>query len=354
MTATIPSPELPKGLQAMIADAQVAIANWDADEDANDPDFQFVGQFMRDWTLRLSQGQYDDELYWECVADDLEEAGDWRGAVSAYRRILDLPSASLTEHCKAHASIAAIQRMLGEDNAALESFRNATRKAREFHLLLWRRYVRSEISQLLRMGFVRRARSLVRKGFAAHEPETNDHLGIAQLLILSAQCDLARGRPAEAAKSSQLAWDWLDVLVQDVLSVREDGLRDASGVHRTYANWWCTEAKRHRLAGEGASEIDALSNAIERARLCFDRDGWRAHWDDLALMHILLQIADAYDRHGQKANAEVARTEAEEIRARRKFPLSCDALEIRPRSPLLIRITNTARLWWQSLLARKK
>ncbi len=350
MTATVPSSYFPKSLQAMIADAKTAIANWDSNEGADDP----IVQRAKDWLLRLSQGQYDDNLYWDCVADDLEEAGDWRGAVLAYQKILDLRSASLTEHCKAHASIAAIQRMHGEDDAALASFKNATRKAKEFHLLLWRRYVLSEISQLLRMRFVRRARSLVRKGFAAHQPKNNDHLGIAQLLILSAQCDLARGRPAEAAKSSQLAWDWLDVLVQDVLSVREDGLRDACGVHHAYANWWCTEAKRHRLAGEGASEIDALSNAIERARLCFDRDGWRAHWDDLSLMHILLQIADAYNRHGQKRNSETARAEAEEIRARRKFPLSRDALELRPRPPLLIRIAEATRRWWQSLLARKK
>ncbi len=316
MTATIPSSDLPRSLKAMIVDAKTAIANWDSNEDADDP----IVQGGKVWLLRLSQGQYDDNLYWDCVADDLEDAGDWRGAVSAYQKLLGLPSASLTEHCKAHASIAAIQQMHGEDNAAIASFKNATRKAKEFHLLLWRRYVLSEISQLLRMGFVRRARRLVRKGLEAHQPENNDHHGIARLLISSAQCDLLRGQTAAAAKSLQLAWNRLDAASQFMLSFSEHGLRDAHGVHHTCANWWCTEAKRRRLAGEGASEIDAISNAIERARRCFDRDGWRAHWDDLSLMRLLLQIADAYHRHSQKKEFEEARAEADQIFIRRGFP----------------------------------
>lgn len=119
MTALIPS-ELPKSLQAMIADAKTAIANWDPNEDADD----HILQGVRDWTLRLSQGEYDDNMYWECVAEDCEENGDWEGAITAYRRILD-PQPSGFDHWKACLDIAFIYNLLGDSKAALRYYQRA-------------------------------------------------------------------------------------------------------------------------------------------------------------------------------------------------------------------------------------
>src|SRR6266480_8157551 len=83
MPAPLAVEELPKSLQSLIACAKAAVSNWDVNEDADDSKMQ-AGH---DWTVRLSRGEYEDYLYWECVAEDCEEAGDWSGAKSAYRRI---------------------------------------------------------------------------------------------------------------------------------------------------------------------------------------------------------------------------------------------------------------------------
>ena len=99
--------ELPKSLQSMIADCQRAIANWDSDDDGDDP----VVQSSRDWLEKLSRGEYEDQLYWECTAEDCEEAGDWKGALSAYRKIIDLPNPRCLDIPKAYSAIGFYSRL---------------------------------------------------------------------------------------------------------------------------------------------------------------------------------------------------------------------------------------------------
>ncbi len=308
--------ELPKSLQAMIASCREAIENWDHDEGADDSSTQF----MQEWTLRLSRGEFDDRLYWECVADDCEEAGDWQDAVSAYRKILDMPELHGMEYSKAHSAIGAIQSLFGDNESALESYHLAVPKSEDDSRILWRCYAIKEISQLLRMGRVREARKLIDQGLATSDSNSVDHLGTARLLIESAKCDLACNNHAIAAQSLQNAWQWLDALAQSF--VNEELLRQATGIQFAYVIWWLTEAKRRQVVDEGESEIDALQHAIEKARLCFDSGGWRAPWHDLTLMNLLLRVADAYERHGMAASAATPRQEAEEIFIKRKFPES--------------------------------
>src|SRR5262249_18535368 len=139
---------------------------------------------MHEWTLRLSRGEYQEDLYWECIAEEREERGEWNAAIDAYRKILDLSDASYFELCKAHVSIGTLQALLWQDAAALASFRAVSSicTANDSSLILWRFYVRHEISQLLRTGHTRRARKLIDCALVANfDEEVVNYLTMADL-----------------------------------------------------------------------------------------------------------------------------------------------------------------------------
>ncbi len=124
----------------------------------------------------------------------------------------------------------------------------------------------------------------------------------------------------------QAAWQWLEALVQSYGDAG-DTLRTATGIHNAYVAWWTVEAKRRRMVETGDSEIEALQHAIEKARVCVDSGGWQGPWHDLRLMTLLFQIADAFDRLDSPSKAAVARAEADEIFARRRFPETAKRIE---------------------------
>ncbi len=114
-------------------------------------------QLVRDWTLRLSRGEYEDHLYWECVAEDCEEAGDWAKALSAYSAILNLPKLDSLDYARACSAIGAIHSLLGDDLAVSASYRLASAKSEDDVRVLWRHFIANEVWHLSRMGHVRRA-----------------------------------------------------------------------------------------------------------------------------------------------------------------------------------------------------
>ena len=313
--------DLPKSLRQMIADCQNAIANWDSENVNEDSDSKALLDSTRDWTLRLSRGEFEQDLYWECVADDCEEAGDWAGALSAYQQILSLPDELGLTHSKALTGIALLQRLQGHDGAALKFYHLATAKSTKLGGAMAKVHLVSEALQLLRMGHIRRARRLIRQGRTEVPCEIVDHLGTAQLLIASAKCDLADNKTATANQSLRNAWEWLDALVQSYAG-DEDFLRQAAGIHLAFATWWSTEARRRKIAREELSETVALENAIEKVRLCFTPCGYQRPCYDLRLMNLLLQLADAYERVSLMADAAMPRKEAEAIFITRRFPES--------------------------------
>lgn len=228
----------------------------------------------------------------------------------------------------------AIYSLLGNDSAALTSYRLASAKSEDDSRILWRYYIAQEALQLLHMGHIRHARKLIRRGLVSGKDEFVDYLGTARLLIASAHHDMAIRKLANAARSLRIAWEWLDALVQWYGDVSES-LRTATGIHFAYAMWWAAEAKRRCMAEKGDSEIEAFNHAIAKVRLCFDPGGYHRPWHEFALMKLLLHIADAYDRHGKASEAATSRAEAEEIFVRRRFPDAAKKIELVPQKSKL-------------------
>jgi hypothetical protein len=326
--------ELPKSLQACIRDAKAAIAEWDSSEDDEDPEFDRV---IRDWIERLSRGEYEDYLFWECVAEDCEEAGDWEAAKAAYSNILDGPG---IHHWKALCSLGFLQQMLGEHDAALKSFALAARSELPKGSVLWRHSIVKQAWQLLLMGRTRQAQRLAKSGISTLHSCPGDYLGQVKLYIVAASGHLAVNKQDAAQKALSQAWQLLESLRATLEA--HDQMKDALGVHATYAFWWRVKARQRWVSAESDQELAALDRAVEKVRFCAGPYGW-PRWDfDLELMRSLGELAAAYERQGRTQDAAATSAEAEAIRSRRHFPETAYVrwLETAPRQFLRV-----SRIW---------
>jgi tetratricopeptide (TPR) repeat protein len=262
--------------------------------------------------------EYEPTLYWECVADDCEEAGDWTGAKAAYQQVLQLPDAGQFDRCKALSQLAGIQHLLGEEDDALESFHSASELAGSSSDILARHYYVNEATYLLGVGQRNEARKLVEEALENYdETQLTDHLGIARLLTLYSRCQMYDGELESASESLRLAWEWLE----GIEPLYEVDNTMPLGIVGAYARWWQASAKRFELAGDDESAIDALCKARDLATQCAEQDdGWFRYQSDYYQMHVLRELATAYSKDDRFEEASEAEQKADEIQQRRKFP----------------------------------
>jgi tetratricopeptide (TPR) repeat protein len=309
---------LPKKLEAMIADARCAVERWD-DEGDEDQD---AG--VKEWFVRLSRGEYDQDLYWKCVAEDCEAEGDWEGAKNAYRRQIDFEANGRHGFLSAHSDLAGLHALLGEQGPALEHARRATTKEHCDRLtgIAFRCAIVYETWLLLNAGRTRAARRLIKRGLNSFEEDSPDALGYAKLQTAWAACELAARRAGAAEESLQDAWTYLEA-VREWIDV-DGGADAASGLQGAYATWWRVEAKRRRLVGDGAGEIEALEQAVASARRA--ATGWSRVGRDASVMRALSLLSEAQHQQGQFDEAAKTQSEAQLIRSRWRLP-EVDATE---------------------------
>lgn len=330
----------------MIDDARRAVERWDDDyrdayKDAGDcADYLDAS---KDWTVRLSRGEYDQRMYWQCVAEDCEAEGNWNGAKSAYSRLIELEADS-QQHgfLSAHSDLAGLHSLLGEQAAALNHARRATaiEERNSVTRIAYRCAVVHEAWLLLRAGRIRAARRLIKRGLASFEEDCPDGLGYAKLAIAWAACDVAARRADAADEWLQSAWCYLEA-VRESLTI--DGFGDtASGLQGAYRTWWCVEANRRRLIGDGPGEIDARKQSVACARRA--ATGWnRVGWD-ASVMRALRSLASAQYRQGQIEEAAKTQEEAESIRLRWRLPID--------ETPDLADDRKQSSSWFGSLLRK--
>lgn len=300
------APNLPRSLQTLMADARESLERWE--REPIDFDDEQEAAWLHDWTLRLSRGEVDDDLYWKCVAEDCEREGDWEGAIAAYDKVL---AATDSHPFSPHANIGVVLSLLGRHEEALERFRLAVKHAATEEVpILYRVALADEACQLLSMGRARAAQRVVEAAMLTFEEETEDGLGLARTVTLLACCALERKDLTAALEALNAAWSMLE----DLQKVYPGG----SGVHHTVTLWWRAEAKRRRLNGEAATEIEAWEQAVKEAKAA--AEGWDRLGSDANVMRRLLNLADAYDRHGRADQATASRREAETLRAKWHLP----------------------------------
>jgi tetratricopeptide (TPR) repeat protein len=307
--------ELPRSLQELIADAQRSHENWES-EPASKPDELFDGE--HEWTARLARGEYEQDLYWECVAEDRERAGDWSGAIAAYKKVVRLTKSGDVKRMEAHSGLALLYSLLGQRRRATNCYRLAAEdQVGECSSIFFRICICAAVRDDVCHGRIRRARRQLARGFASFEERCQDDLGYAKLQITSAECDVATGNVAGAEESLLAAWDALEQMVEWMKpSIEETG--PASGLEAALAEWWTVEARRRRLGSEPASELEGWQKALQhRRRGC---EGWDNLAWNFAVEKTLEKLADACVRAGDSEAAAATRAEANAIRVRWHLP----------------------------------
>jgi tetratricopeptide (TPR) repeat protein len=310
--------ELPRSLQELIADARQSLERWESEPEA-EPDEILDG--VKEWTARLARGEYEQDLYWECVAEDCERAGDFHGAIVAYEKIVRMAGQGGVRRMQALSGLARLHELLGDDRRSLKCLRAAVRGAKADDEtgsgIFLRHSLYAEARHQVRRRRVRASRRLIARGFATFKEGHQDHLGYAKLQIASAECDVAAGNVAGADEELRPAWEALEQLAEWTRPLDEE-TGPASGVEAGFAEWWSVEARRRRLGGDPSAEADAWQKAVEHLR----RGG--KGWDNLswnvAVARTLEKLADACARHGRTEAAGEARAEADAIRVRWHLP----------------------------------
>jgi tetratricopeptide (TPR) repeat protein len=314
MSHTLPTSELPKSLQELIAVAGTEVQSWKDDGQdspiSNDDKLPF--QPVREWTLQLSRGEYEEHLYWECVAEDAEVAGEWSRAKSAYQTIVGLHDAGFYWG-KAYRGLATLSSLLGQPKEALKYCRAASRCERRQAGVLYRLSVSKEAWQLFRLGRVHSAQWALRRGMATFQPGHCDYLNYATLHIVSAACQIARNSLSNAEELLKTARTSLEVLVP-----QDDKVNAGCGSLSAYAWWWQVEAERCRAAGLPDQELAALRHRLDHASLA--TTGWKRLDLDAGVMQAWDDLADAYERRGRADEATEARREADRIRNQWHLP----------------------------------
>jgi tetratricopeptide (TPR) repeat protein len=332
-------PALPKSLQARIEDAQRCLEHWDDDEQPGDDGMM---DYVKEWTERLSRGEYDQRLYWECVAEDCEAEGDWEGAKNAYRRLIEIETDDQHGFLPAHSALAGLHSMLGEMGPALVHARSATaiEERNPATRIAFRCAIVQEAWLLLRAGRIRAARRLIKRGLAAFEEDCPDDLGYAKLATAWAACEVAARRADGADEWLQCAWSYLDAMREALDNDVDGGADTASGLQAAYSTWWDVEAERRRLTGDGPGEVEAWAQAVACARRA--ATGWNSVGWDASVMRALRSLASAQQRQGLAEDAAKNQAEAEEIRQRWRLPMF--------EAPELTDEPNPRSGWFRSLL----
>ena len=314
MSPSAHSRELPNSLRNMIAEAKAAVDRWDDNPQDADSELSDGLDAAKNWTIRLSQGEYEDDLYWECVAEDCEAVGNWDGAKKAYQNVIRVSQKDLKQS-SAYSSIGDLCSILGDERQALAHYHNATECDRVQNSdIFYRLRLAQEATQLLRMGRVRAAKKLAIQGLAAFDVNWAGHLGLVRLKIVLAACESEQGRTAHAWELLSNVW----TVLESQRAIWEQYCSDiGSGTHSTYSSWWRLEARCRRREGRIEPEIEAWRKSLDHARLA--ADGWNRVNRDIYVVRALESLADAYFRGARQT--ECLETRGEDTNLREKWHL---------------------------------
>ena len=310
---------LPRSLQALIREAREIKAREDLREANEETDDDAIAS-ADDFLDGLSRGEYSQDLFFDCLADDCEEDADWEGAKAACGQILALPEVTDFNRWKAHNRLGALHAFLGEVQPALEHYRAAAEAAkRQDSNALFRTSLSYEAWLLIWSDRIQEARELAGLGLKTINPEMDfsDGLGAAEMHLILSACDLKEGRLRKTKKSLEEVWQLLD---ETEACLEDYGMKDAAGVVSARGTWWNLQAEYFRAKGDTDGELRALHESLEKARFFTAPSKFPGPHTDAHVVRILLTIADALQRADRSAEATAYSDEADAIIRRGRLP----------------------------------
>jgi tetratricopeptide (TPR) repeat protein len=295
---------------------------------------------VNEFVASLARGEYAEELYWECQGSDFEEEGQWLQALDAYQTILDLESSSDFDRFRACNSMAALYRILGDDEAVLQHLQSATHlESAEPRTILWANSVVNEAWQLLRMGRIAEASQQL--DHLHGSPDAIAHeFAQANLLTVRAACCVAQGDARRARRYLHET----KVLLAALDESPSETMESAPGVVDAYSTWGAVEAECCRLVGDHKAELQALRESLKLAEQLASDDPISVVHAEYTVMRRLLDLAAVCDRQCLAGEAAEHRARAEQICVQRKFPQAAKRIfSLQPEKPLST---------WQRLLNR--
>lgn len=320
---------LPRNLQRMISDARWTVENREPTSECptsecieQDEATKAILRGVDEWLENLSRGEFDQELYWTCQAEDCEEDGDWQGALAAYRQILALESRHYVAYSKAHRGLACIFNLLGQEDDALRHCHMAAHVPADESLdTIQKNAVCDEAWQYLRSKQVAKANLLLSRLLAQVADPDEDGFAYAHLFIVSSACHVMIGQGRCARKLLSQSWCALDSLSDSLTSSGiADGSVDPPGVMSLRGTWWLVEAERCRQIGKPKAELGACRESLRIAKHLAADDPVSIVGAEYTVMRRLLSLAEACQRQGLTDESAAQFNEAEAIAERRKFP----------------------------------
>jgi hypothetical protein len=331
---------LPRSLQQLISEARRIVDERESEPDP--PEQDPIMQGVDDWLVGLSRGEFDQELYWQCQAEDCEEDGDWEGAIAANRQIVGIEFQHGISHSLAHRRLSWLFDLLGYEASALHHCQLATHVfGKEVLETLHAEAVVGEVWQLLGMQSYAAASQRIDQLLA--EPiDWGDHcFSYAHVCLTRAACRVAEGRGRDAKKhmvECRRVLDDLSASLSDTETEMPPGILNMLGA------WWLVQAERNQLIGDLSAELYARRESLKIAEQLASDDPLSVVHAEYSVMRRQLALAAACDRQGLAEEAAKHRVRADQICVRRKFPEESNRVcSLQPAKRLSV---------WQQLLNR--
>jgi tetratricopeptide (TPR) repeat protein len=271
------------------------------------------------WELMALAGQQavanpSPELLLQMEAQRCEAAADWKGAESAYRKLLD--QAAMTGKAptrfRAFADLSQLHQLVGSEPAALEQACSATAAARQADMpIRVAMALEQQAGCALRLDRVSEALTALDEALRSMGSERMYDIQRGRCFVLRAECSLRSGEALEAERDLETARQHLEVHSEMEL---------AAGVHSAVARWWSVKARLQAEKGDWTEVALAWIKAVAGRRHVAELPQVMGPYTQNALAETLWDQGQALLSAGLLREGEEAMAESRAIRGRIGLP----------------------------------
>lgn len=245
-------------------------------------------------------------------AADCEASGDWAGAESAYKQILEQLNQGLGVDFSTLRRLSQLYYQLGRQAEALSYASAAVAATEEKDVpVLVCVSLDNQARLLIHCGQIAEARLKIEKALVMIDGDQLYNNIRAGLLILLAQCQVVNGELFEAdenlATALNLFGNWKDFEV-------------AAGIQSDMARWWSVQGMIHTARHEFDRAVNAWRQAVEIRQRIDTLEHCQDVYTRAGVARTLPGLANSLRDAGRPEEAELVGAEAEEILAALGLP----------------------------------